>query len=153
MELFQAKGFTAIITDNLVGYVLGFVSFAIALVTAFAAWLIEISFSKGKGHDPTQNLDEGDYSYIFGPLPGSGGLAALVGFVVGLWVGTVMMNVIRGAVNTLIVCWADSPGAMITQHPVLTQELSDTYNQVFDLPQTTQPTVTTSSTNPSSIVV
>eukprot|EP00527_Entomoneis_sp_CCMP2396_P005832 CAMPEP_0198154448 /NCGR_PEP_ID=MMETSP1443-20131203/68592_1 /TAXON_ID=186043 /ORGANISM="Entomoneis sp., Strain CCMP2396" /LENGTH=586 /DNA_ID=CAMNT_0043821119 /DNA_START=83 /DNA_END=1843 /DNA_ORIENTATION=- len=137
MELFQARGFTAIITDNLVGYVLGFASTIVALATAFTAWLIEHSFSKGKGEplmepfDPT--VDVNDYSYIFGPLPMPGLWAAVIGFVIGLWVASVMMNVIKGAINTVIVCWADSPAVMEVQHPLLTQELSNTYRSVFDL--------------------
>jgi len=127
IELFTSRGFTAIITDNLVGYVLGFASFAIGMVTAFAGWLIQHWAGSDDGSDET------GHSYIFGPLPVPGVWASLIGFLVGLWVSSVMMNVLKGAVNTLIVCWADSPAAMQAQHPKLTAELSETYQDVFDM--------------------
>ena len=42
-----------------------------------------------------------------------------------------MMNVIKGAVNTLIVCWADSPAVMEAEHPALTKEMADSWTAVF----------------------
>jgi hypothetical protein len=42
-----------------------------------------------------------------------------------------MMNVIKGAVNTLIVCWADSPAVVETQHPSLTREMVESWTKVF----------------------
>jgi hypothetical protein len=48
-----------------------------------------------------------------------------------MWVCSVMMNVIKGAVNTLIVCWADSPAVLESQHPALTNEMADAWTSVF----------------------
>jgi hypothetical protein len=42
-----------------------------------------------------------------------------------------MMNVIKGAVNTLIVCWADSPSKMEENHPKLMKELHTAWSSVF----------------------
>ena len=127
MELFRARGFTAIITDNLVSYVLAFTTFLIALATAFTAWLLEYSLSPVESKGPIKESD----SFFFGSLPHPGAWAAFIGFIIGLWVASVMTNVIKGAVNTLIVCWADSPNAMEAQHPDLTRELSSTWRHAF----------------------
>jgi hypothetical protein len=42
-----------------------------------------------------------------------------------------MMNVVQGAVNTLIVCWADSPAILEMNHPALTQEMAESWLSVF----------------------
>jgi hypothetical protein len=42
-----------------------------------------------------------------------------------------MMNVVNGAVNTLIVCWADSPAKMEMEHPMFTAEMADAWTSVF----------------------
>ena len=156
MELFRARGFTAIITDNLVSYVLGFTTFMIALTTAATGWLVEHLISHAVSSDllsadqppigdtvpplpsvTKSTLDAQTYSYVhdsflFGPLPSPGLFAASIGFVIGLWVASVMTNVLKGAVNTLIVCWADSPSAMESQHPDFTHELSSAWRKAFD---------------------
>ena len=124
MELFRARGFTSIITDNLVGYVLSFTTFTVAVLTGIAGAIIEVSVTNSHGAE-----ESGD-SYIFGPLPGKG-FAFGVAAVVGLWISSVMMNVVKGAVNTLIVCWADSPAVMEMQHPALTKEMADAWSGVF----------------------
>jgi hypothetical protein len=42
-----------------------------------------------------------------------------------------MMNVVKGAVNTLIVCWADSPAVLEANHPSLTNEMANSWMSVF----------------------
>jgi hypothetical protein len=54
-----------------------------------------------------------------------------IGFTIGVVVSSVMMNVIKGAVNTLIVCWADSPSRMEENHPKLMKELHVAWSSVF----------------------
>lgn len=41
------------------------------------------------------------------------------------------MNVVKGAVNTLIVCWADSPAVFELNHPALTTEMTESWRSVF----------------------
>ena len=57
--------------------------------------------------------------------------AASAGFIIGIIVCSIMMNVIRGAVNTLIVCWADSPSRLEENHPDATKEMAETWTAVF----------------------
>jgi len=47
------------------------------------------------------------------------------GFLIGMIVCSIMMSVVRGAVNTLIVCWADSPSRLEENHPEATKEMAD----------------------------
>lgn len=54
-----------------------------------------------------------------------------IGWIIGVWVCTVMMSVIKGAVNTLIVCWADSPAVFEAEHPILSGEMIQAWSSVF----------------------
>ena len=54
-----------------------------------------------------------------------------IGFVVGVSVSSVMINVIKGAVNTLIVCFADSPGRLRENHPEATESMVETWRESF----------------------
>lgn len=128
MELFRAKGFTTIVTDTLVGYVLVCTEFTVALLTGAVGVLIEATVTKSH----SAYLEDGE-SHVFGLLPAAP-FAFGVSFAVGLWIASVMMNVVKGAVNTLIVCWADNPAVMEVQHPTLMKELADAWSDVFSTP-------------------
>ena len=54
-----------------------------------------------------------------------------LGFLFGIIVCSIMMSVVRGAVNTLIVCWADSPSRLEANHPEATKEMAETWSAVF----------------------
>jgi hypothetical protein len=135
MELFRSRGFTAVITDNLVGYVLGFTTFAVALLTGIAGYMIEQIVTQSHAKE----VRTGE-SYVFGPLP-AGGFAFGTSFIVGVWIVSVMMNVVKGAVNTLIVCWADNPNLMQSQHRRLTEELVRAWSGVFSMQPVNTPAV------------
>ena len=64
LELFQARGWTAIVTNSLVGYVLGFTIFSISIIMGLTAMAINAIASS------SHTMGEGELSYIFGPLPG-----------------------------------------------------------------------------------
>ena len=54
-----------------------------------------------------------------------------LGLVVAVSVSSVTFNVIKGAVNTLIVCFADSPNRLEDNHPESTQTLATAWSTVF----------------------
>ena len=54
-----------------------------------------------------------------------------LGLLVGMVVSSVMMNVIKGAVNTLIVCFADAPAKLEENHPQTVRDLTATWRSVF----------------------
>lgn len=74
-----------------------------------------------------------------------------LGFVIGIVVCSVMMNVVRGAVNTLIVCWADSPARLEENHPDSTREMAETWSKVFPEARVYIVTSTTQAAEPVSI--
>ena len=66
IELFRARGWTSIITNSLVAYVLAFVMFTIAILTGLFALIIDIIMTK------SHTLSKDELSFVFGPLPGHG---------------------------------------------------------------------------------
>jgi Plasma-membrane choline transporter len=65
VELFRARGWTSIITNNLVGYVLGFTNVIIAIATGFVAVVLQ-------GMATHHHLSGGELvgSYVYGPVSG-----------------------------------------------------------------------------------
>lgn len=125
MELFRARGFTAIITNDLVGYVLSFTAVLVGVLTGLCGLIIEVSAS---------SVSSDGLSFFFGDT-GSAAAAKWVAFGIGCGVGifiaSIMMNVIKGAVNTVIVCYADSPAKLEGNHPQLTYQMAKSWVAVF----------------------
>lgn len=65
MELFRARGWTSIVTNGLVGYVLSFVTFTMGIITGVAALIVEYFATQSLG-DPNSEFD----SHLFGPVQG-----------------------------------------------------------------------------------
>jgi hypothetical protein len=42
-----------------------------------------------------------------------------------------MMNVVKGAVNTLIVCFADAPAKLQDNHPQAARDIGESWSSVF----------------------
>jgi hypothetical protein len=153
LELFEARGISSIMTDNLVGYVLGFTTTTVAVVNGLVAMaaltLIDNLFS----------TEDSSSSFVFGPLPGpmwwSFGyvlenpmtmwpcarlfhvvanpyhpITHRIAFLVGIAMASVIMSVVRGAINTLIVCYADAPGKLEDNHPEETAKLSKAWSSI-----------------------
>jgi hypothetical protein len=127
MELFQNVGWTVVVTDRLVGFVLGFVIVENGIVTGLVALGVErwVTSTYGDGDE------EPGESWVFGPLPGWPYYAFAIGFLMGIVVSSVMMSVIQGAVNTLIVCWADLPSSFRENHPDWAEKLIEAWSSAF----------------------
>lgn len=54
-----------------------------------------------------------------------------LGFAFGTVTASIMMSVVRGGLNTLIVCFADSPALLEENRPELTKELIDAWAESF----------------------
>lgn len=66
VELFRARGWTSIVTNNLVGYTLGFTTVLVAIGTGLLGLIVEYTVSSTH-HDS----DPESKSFIFGPVPGT----------------------------------------------------------------------------------
>jgi Plasma-membrane choline transporter len=65
IELFRVRGWTTIVNNSLVSYVLGFTTVLVGICTGAVALLLEYVVSEQKLH-PGAEYE----SYIFGPIPG-----------------------------------------------------------------------------------
>mmetsp|Transcript_3966 Transcript_3966/g.9699 ORF Transcript_3966/g.9699 Transcript_3966/m.9699 type:complete len:681 (-) Transcript_3966:1947-3989(-) len=123
-ELFKRKGWQSIITERLDNYVLGWVVFGVGLVAGAMALLLE--------RIVTMYHPETEYeSWVYGPLPHWWLACFGIGMIFGVVSASCMMRVIKGGINTLIVCWADHPHQIESNHPALSEELIDEWSTAF----------------------
>lgn len=114
IELFQNRGWEAVIADDLIGNVLFLVSLIVGGVMAGVGLLIETSgdvLDGAPGDDKT--------------------FAAVLGFIVGLVITSILMSTIASGVNTVIVCFAEGPSEFQTNHPELSNKMREVWNQVY----------------------
>uniref|UniRef100_A0A7S2HDT4 Choline transporter-like protein n=1 Tax=Helicotheca tamesis TaxID=374047 RepID=A0A7S2HDT4_9STRA len=109
IELFKDRGWTALFTTDLASHVLMFTTIFVGIITGLIGILIDIGYTGIEG--------EWD-SFV-------------VGLIVALFICHVMMSVILGAVNTVIVCFAESPEKLAENHPELTREMAEIWSDVF----------------------
>ena len=142
MELMRARGWTVALNDQLTTFILHTTTIVVGIITGLAGVLVERGvtslyepqhrhFLHGSHHGMHVEGSHSEPSYVFGPLPGPSWWSFSLAFIIGLWVSSIMASVLRGAVNTMIVCWADSPAAFEMQHPHLTQDLVQAWSEVF----------------------
>ena len=110
MRLFEDRGWTAIINDDLVGPALKIASLAPAVLAALAgAGLTFLSVG------PNQSI------VVL--------IAAILSFIVGMCMATIMTGVITSAVRTVFVCFALNPAALAQSHPAEFNELVAAWNK------------------------
>lgn len=129
ITLFQQRGWTTIISDNLTARVLGMMSFTIGLITgllaAILAGILGVAASSPEGA-------------VGGMALGS----LLIAFFVGMMVASIVMTVINSAVDTVIVLFAEAPMELQQNHPVLSEAMNRTWSSCYpDIFTPTVPTV------------
>ena len=110
MTLFKTRGWTTIITDNLVGSVFGMLSIGVGLITGLIGILL--ASVKGLGAE-------------------FAGGAFAVGFIVGLVLTSVLLSVVESSTNTVIVLYAEAPAEFEQNHPELSKSMRDTWRQAW----------------------
>ena len=113
-ELFEKRGWTVIVSDDLVPNILLVVSLVIGGVTGSFAHLIShlVGLEVSSLHEP--------------------GLVSFAeGAAIGLVLTSVLFSVISSAVNTVIVCFAASPLDFETNHPELSHEMRSAWREVW----------------------
>jgi len=116
ITLFQNKGWSTIITDDLANNVLFMVSIAIGLITGLVGLII------GKA-------DENAFEGI--GVEDSGLAGFILGFLVGNLFSTIMMSVVASAINTVIVLFAEAPAEFQTNHPELSNDMRAAWSQAW----------------------
>ncbi|GAX25098.1 hypothetical protein FisN_10Lh298 [Fistulifera solaris] len=112
--LFDKRGWTVIVSDDLVPNILLIVSIVIGGVTGCFAHLIS-------------QLDRLHVTSLEEP-----GLVSFVeGCIIGLVLTSVLFGVISSSVNTVIVCFAASPVDFEQNHPDLSREMRNAWREVW----------------------
>lgn len=116
VELFKAKGWTVIISDDLADNVLFMMTVAIGLASGLAGLVIGFI-------DPNMFASLG-FENAAGPAFG-------VGFLTGFLFASILMSVVASAINTVIVCYAEDPAAFQMNHPHLSSKMREAWVQAW----------------------
>ena len=116
VQLFENKGWTAIIADDLADNVLFMMSVAIGLSSGLVGMVIGF-------------MDSGMFVNL--GFDHAAGPAFVIGFLAGFLFATIIMSVVGSGVNTVIVCYAEDPAAFQMNHPQLSAEMSAAWVQAW----------------------
>ena len=114
-ELFKARGWDAIIADDLVDMALFFVSLAVGLITGGIGALL---FEATKD-DWFENVTAEAYIFF------------IIGFFIGLFLSFILMNTISSAVNAVIVLFAEKPTEFDQNHNELSRQMREAWQQIY----------------------
>lgn len=117
IQLFQSKGWSVLITDDLNDRVLLMMSLCVGALTGIAGMLAAIADQSLLG-----DLDVGDSAAL---------VAFFISFIVGIVFCSILMSVVGSAVNTVIVCFAESPAEFEANHPDLSREMRSSWMQAW----------------------
>lgn len=107
-SLFKNRGWTTIISDSLVGRMLGMVCFCIGLCNAAVAAVLTL----------------GAEGIVVG-------FSALIGFTAGVVLSSMVFSVLISATNSIIVLFAEAPKEFQDNHPAMSREMQDTWSQAW----------------------
>jgi len=117
IQLFQQKGWTVVITDNLTEWALFMMSVVVGAVTGIIGLLASVA-------NPNLLADLGEDNASFAA-------AFFASFLVGVVFSSILMRVVQSAVNTVIVCFAESPAEFERNHPVLSSEMRSKWREAL----------------------
>jgi hypothetical protein len=110
LDLFQQRGWTMIINDDLAGHALTIVTIAIGFIAAAVGG---ISVYVAMPHSTSRAA--------------IAGMAAFFCFKIGISMGTIMASILSSGVRTAFVCFAMNPAALGATHPEHLQNLLDAW--------------------------
>jgi len=114
MSLFRARGWEAVIADDLVGGALALISLITGLLCGAIAVVLELTTG--------WFAESGEAAEI---------IAFVLGFLVGYIVCAVMLNIVAAGVNTVIVLFAEAPAEFQTNHPELSNDMRQAYTGAY----------------------
>ena len=120
MTLFDARGWTVIINDDMVQNCLQLSCLILSCLSGCAGMLI--SFVQGGSWLDSLSDDNGSNNFV---------AAFLLAFILGLIISSILMGVIDSAVSTAIVCFAESPSDLHRNHPDLYEEMVGAWRKVY----------------------
>jgi len=118
--LFRNRGWEAIIADDLVSNVFFFLSLVVGGICA------------GIGYAINENAANGTW---FANAPDTGANVqttnAVLGFIIGLVLSSILLSTIGSAVNAVIVCFAEGPAEFEVNHPELSRKMRETWLKFY----------------------
>ena len=118
--LFRNRGWEAIIADDLVSNVFFFLSLVVGGICA------------GIGYAINENVANGTW---FANAPDTGANVqttnAVLGFIIGLVLSSILLSTIGSAVNAVIVCFAEGPAEFEVNHPELSRKMRETWLKFY----------------------
>lgn len=119
MQLFQDRGWEAIIADDLVSNCLGLSSLLVGGLTGCCGLILKERVDWFENSGGSSNAVS----------------AFIIGFVVGLVLCSILLSVIGSAVNAVIVCFADGPQEFEAHYPELSNQMRVAWAEVYpDVP-------------------
>ena len=119
VRLFQERGWTTIIQDDLIHRVLQLVTWALGLVAAALGVLVAArhpSWVAAWGNSPYEDGTKDDVPTV---SHASLMVALFVSLLVGTAVGYLLLSVVSSAVDTVLVAWAEAPLELERHYPGL----------------------------------
>jgi Plasma-membrane choline transporter len=116
VQLFENKGWTAIVADDLADNVLLMMTFAIGCASGLVGLVV--------GFFNSSMFTDLGYDHAAAP-------SFLIGFFAGFLFSSIIMSVVGSGVNTVIVCFAEDPAAFQMNHPQLSSEMRATWTQAW----------------------
>ena len=113
-ELFEKRGWSRIVTDDLVPTVLAMVSLVIGGLTGSFAVILQAL----DGHGLTNIGHPEIVSFV-------------IGFLIGIVLSTVLFSIISSSVAAVIVCFAGSPVEFHQNYPQLSHEMRHAWREVW----------------------
>ncbi|KAL7470443.1 hypothetical protein ACHAXS_010696 [Conticribra weissflogii] len=113
--LFQQKGWTVIINDDLVSNTLSLFCLVIGLLTG-AIGLV---------------MNETNPSWFEGFKEAGMGVAFGFSFLIGIVISSIMLSLVDSSVNTVVVCFAEGPAEFEQNHPKLSSEMREAWMKVY----------------------
>ena len=95
-QLFRARGWSVILNDSLIGRSLGMMQSFIGLVSGALAVMLGLAF----------------FGFHLHPLA-----TFILGFFLGARLSNIQFQVVTSAVETVVVCFAEAPSALVENHP------------------------------------
>lgn len=115
MTLFSQKGWSIIITDNLISNVLSLFALLIGCLTGCVGLV----------------LNEINPSWFDGYKGAAMGVAFGFSFLIGLVISSILLSVVDSSVNTVLVSFAEAPAEFEENHPELSSAMRDAWREVY----------------------
>lgn len=115
MTLFQQKGWSIIISDNLVSNVLSLFCLIVGGLTGCVGLV----------------MNEIEPSWFAGYGSSAMGVAFGFSFLVGIVISAILLSVVDSSVNTVLVSFAEAPQEFEENHPELSSQMRDAWREVY----------------------